>query len=174
MELISSDERNQLFESCAHGAFHLELRDDYSVPVEDGPYASWLRGDAVDNSFMVPWTDLVKRVTGAGKYMRRVRVVTEPHTPYIQWEYVTAHVNEEAGESVRWFPRHRLPEGMVFPIAGNDWWLFDDNLLAVGHFNDSGRFIGSELVDAPGAVAECVRVRDLLWPSAIPHSEYKP
>ena len=31
MELISGAERNQLFESFAHDAFHLELRDDYSV-----------------------------------------------------------------------------------------------------------------------------------------------
>jgi len=31
VELISGAERNQLFESFAHDAFHLELRDDYSV-----------------------------------------------------------------------------------------------------------------------------------------------
>ncbi|WP_363325534.1 DUF6879 family protein [uncultured Streptomyces sp.] len=45
MELISSDERNQLFESFAHDAFHSELRDDYSVPNEDGPYRA-VRGGA--------------------------------------------------------------------------------------------------------------------------------
>jgi hypothetical protein len=174
VELISGDQRNQLFESCAHGAFHLELRDDYSVPSEDGPYASWLRGETVDNSFMVPWTQLMKRVTDSGKSVRRLRVITEPHTPYIQWEYATAHVNEEAGESVRWLPRHTLPEGLAFPVDGNDWWLFDDKILAVGHFNSAGRFVGSELIDTPETVAECVRIRDLLWTSATPHSEYKP
>lgn len=44
MELISSTERNRLIESVAHDAFHLELRDDYSVPLEDGPYEKWLGG----------------------------------------------------------------------------------------------------------------------------------
>jgi hypothetical protein len=106
--------------------------------------------------------------------VRRLRVITEPHTPYIQWEYATAHVNEEAGESVRWLPRHTLPEGLAFPVDGNDWWLFDDKILAVGHFNSAGRFVGSELIDTPETVAECVRIRDLLWTSATPHSEYKP
>ncbi|MEU5241261.1 DUF6879 family protein [Streptomyces lydicus] len=173
MELISSAERNQLFEHFAHDAFHLELRDDYSVPAEDGPYEEWLRG-VVDVSFMAPWTQLMKRVTDSGRTVRRVRVVSEPHSSYIRWEHATAHVNEEAGESIRWLPRHKLPEGLVFPVAGNDWWLFDDELLAVGHFDDTGRVLGSEMIDDPATVAECVRVRDLLWASAVQHSAYKP
>lgn len=59
-------------------------------------------------------------------------------------------------------------------MAGNDWWLFDDRLLAVGHFDPDGRVLGSELVADPRVVAECVRVRDQLWSRAIPHPEYKP
>ncbi|MGD3112698.1 DUF6879 family protein [Streptomyces sp. YGL11-2] len=173
MELISSAERNQLFERFVHDAFHLELRDDYSVSNEEGPYESWLRGVA-DDSFMAPWTQLVKRVTDSGMTVRRVRVVSEPHSPYIQWEYATTHVNEEAGESIRWLPRNKLPEGLVFPAEGNDWWLFDDKLLAVGHFDDTGCVLGSEVIESPAVVAECIRVRDLLWDMAIPHNEYKP
>ncbi|MCZ4086218.1 MULTISPECIES: DUF6879 family protein [Streptomyces] len=173
MELITSAQRNQLFDRLTHDAFHLELRDDYSVPGEGGPFERWKRGE-VDNSFMEPWTDLVTRVTGSGKTMRRVRVVRQPHSPYIQWEYETAHVNEEAGEEVRWLPRNQLPEKMAFPVERNDWWLFDDRSVAVGHFDDEGRFLGSEVIEDPSVVAECVRVRDLLWSLAIPHREYKP
>ncbi|MFF4706895.1 DUF6879 family protein [Streptomyces sp. NPDC001297] len=174
MKLITSAERNQLFEQFAHDAFHLELRDDYSVPDEDGPYASWLRGEPVDTSYMESWLRMVERVTGEGKSVRRVRVVTEPHTPYIQWEHETTPINETAGEAIRWLSRHRLPGEITFPCEGNDWWLFDGRLLAVGHFDEHGRVIGSELIDAPAVVAECVRVRDLLWDLATPHSEYKP
>ncbi|MEV0601561.1 DUF6879 family protein [Streptomyces sp. NPDC050315] len=174
MELISSDERNQLFESFAHDAFHLELRDDYSVPNEEGPFESWLAGEDDDDSFMEPWLQLMKRVTDSGRTVRRVRVVTEPHTPYIQWEHATTDLNEEAGESIRWLPRHKLPEGLVFPVAGNDWWLFDNKLLAVGHFDNEGRVLGSEIIETPSVVAECIRVRDLLWDMSIPTNEYKP
>ncbi|GAA2117084.1 hypothetical protein GCM10009802_17920 [Streptomyces synnematoformans] len=105
--------------------------------------------------------------------MRRVRVVTEPHSQYIGWEHSLTGLNMEAGEDIRWLPRHRLPEGITFPVSGNDWWLFDDRLLAVGHFDADGRVLGSELIEAPGIVAECVRVRDQLWPLALAHSEYK-
>ncbi|WP_328937447.1 hypothetical protein OG288_12380 [Streptomyces tauricus] len=174
MELISSAERNQLFESFTQDAFHLELRDDYSVPDEDSPFTSWLRGETVDYSYIEPWTRLIRRITDEGKSMRRVRVVTEPHTPYIQWEYATTALNEEAGEEIRWLPRRSLPEGITFPMEGKDWWLYDDRLLAVGHFAPDGRVLGSELIEDLDTVAECVRLRDLLWSAAIPHPEYKP
>ncbi|MEU9777272.1 DUF6879 family protein [Streptomyces sp. NPDC047968] len=173
MKLISSAERNQLFESFAQGAFHLELRDDYSVPDEEGPFADWLRG-VVDNSYMEPWTSMIKRVTSQGKLVRRVRVVSEPHTAYIHWEYVTTPINEEAGERIRWLPRHNVPSDLVLPVGGKDWWLFDDRTLAVGHFDENGSVLGSELIEDPEIVAECVRVRDLLWASATPHREYNP
>lgn len=173
MELISSTERNRLIESVAHDAFHLELRDDYSVPLEDGPYEKWL-GGVVDNDFMGPWLSMVRQLTQEGRTVRRVRVVTEPHTPYVRWEYEGAPLNEQAGEQIRWLPRHELPEGLSFPLAGRDWWLLDDRLLAVGHFDDAGRVLGSEVIDDSETVAECVRVRDLLWGSATQHSEYKP
>ncbi|MFE7578100.1 DUF6879 family protein [Streptomyces sp. NPDC057521] len=174
MELISGAERNRLIERVSRDAFHLELRDDYSVPVEDGPYERWLRGEPDDLEWFAPWAELVGRVTGAGRTVRRVRVVTAPHSPYIRWERATAAANERAGEAIRWLPRHRLPGGLRFPVDGNDWWLFDDKLLAVGHFNEAGRVLGSEVIETPAVVNECVRVRDLLWSLAIPTLEYKP
>lgn len=174
MELISSAERNQLFESFTYDAFHLELRDDYSVPDEVSPYTSWLRGERADYSYMEPWTQLMRRVTGKGRSVRRVRVITEPHSSYIRWEYATTALNEEAGEEIRWLPRHRLPTGLTLPVGGNDWWLYDSRLLAVGHFDDDGRVLGSEIIDDPGTVTQCVLLRDLLWAVAIPHPDYKP
>ncbi|MFJ3339157.1 DUF6879 family protein [Streptomyces sp. NPDC086766] len=174
MELISSAERNRLFERFQQDAFHLELRDDYSVPGEDGPFHSWLAGEDVDYAYLKPWTELVQQCTARGMTVRRVRVVTEPLSPYIQWEYATTPLNEEAGESIRWLPRHLLPDGVTFPFDAKDWWLYDDRLLAVGHFDADGRVLGSHLIDAPDAVAECVALRDLLWTHAIPHVDYKP
>ena len=116
----------------------------------------------------------MKRVSGEGKTVRRVRVITEPHSQYVGWEHWLTDLNLDAGEDIRWLPRHQLPEGITFPLDGNDWWLYDDRLLAVGHFDPEGRVLGSEILKDPDTVAECVRVRDLLWAAAIPHTEYKP
>ncbi|MFE3118797.1 DUF6879 family protein [Streptomyces niveus] len=172
MDLITSARRDELFDSFISDAFHLELRDDYGSPVEDTPYARWQRGEPDDFAWLAPWTALMKRVIGSGRSVRRVRVVSEPHSEYVRWEHSLTHLNLEAGEDIRWLPRHRLPQGSAFPVAGNDWWLFDDRLLAVGHFDADGRVLGSELIEEPETVAECIRVRDRLWTTAVPHVEY--
>jgi hypothetical protein len=82
--------------------------------------------------------------------------------------------NLEVGEDIRWLPRHLLPDEIVFPVNGNDWWIFDDLLVAVGHFRDDGSVQGHEIITDPAVVTDCVRVRDQLWSIAIPHSEYEP
>ncbi|MCF3107109.1 hypothetical protein IPZ58_37000 [Streptomyces roseoverticillatus] len=174
MDLITPAQRDELFRSLERDAFHLELRDHYGSSVEDTPYARWQRGEPDDYAWLAPWTALMESVTGAGKTVRRVRVVTEPHSRYVGWEHSLTRLNLEMGEDIRWLPRHRLPEGITFPVDGNDWWLFDERLLAVGHFDTDGKVLGSELIEDPETVAECIRVRDVLWNVAIPHCEYKP
>lgn len=174
MDLITSAQRDELFNSFERDAFHLELRDDYGSPIEDTPYARWQRGESDDFSWLDPWKDLMRRTTGEGKTVRRVRVITEPHSQYVQWEHSLTVQNLEVGEDIRWLPRTQLPEGISFPVNGNDWWLYDDKLIAVGHFDDEGRVLGSELITDAETVAECIRVRDLLWGLATRHTEYKP
>ncbi|RDG37312.1 DUF6879 family protein [Streptomyces corynorhini] len=173
MNLLTSAQRDELFDSVTHDAFHLELRDDYGSPVEDTPYARWQRGEPDDFVWLDPWRARMRRVIEGGRTVRRVRVVSEPHSPYVRWEHSLTRLNLEAGEDIRWLPRHRLAEHLSFPVAGNDWWLFDDRLLAVGHFDHDGRVLGSELIEDPKTVAECIRVRDQLWSVSIPHAEYR-
>ncbi|MFD9569759.1 DUF6879 family protein [Streptomyces sp. NPDC059982] len=174
MDLITPAQRDELFNSFERDAFHLELRDEYGSPTEDSAYTRWQRGEPDDYAWLGPWKKLMQRVTGEGKSVRRVRVVSEPHSRYVGWEHSLTAMNIEVGEDIRWLPRHLVPEGVTYPLGGNDWWLYDDRLLAVGHFDDEGRVLGSEIVDDPAVVAECVRLRDLLWSAAIPHFEYKP
>ncbi|MER6612928.1 DUF6879 family protein [Streptomyces xantholiticus] len=174
MELIPSAERNQLFETFRQDAFHLELRDDYAVPAEESPFTRWQSGEHDDFEWFEPWMQLMRKATRGGRTVRRVRVVTKPHSPYIQWEHSVTHRNVQAGEDIRWLPRHELPSPIEFPVGGNDWWLFDDETLAVGHFDAESRVLGSELVVDRQVVAECVRLRDLLWTIATPHNEYRP
>ena len=174
MELMTPEQRNELLDTFTRDAFHLELKDDYRVAFEDDPTTRWLNGEPDDFEWMKPWAARVRAATHAGRTVRRIRVITEPATTYIRWEHSVTHLNQEAGEDIRWLPRLLLPAGIEFPAGGNDWWLFDDRLVTVGHFHDDLRVKGSELVTDPAIVADCVRVRDRLWRIAIPHSEYRP
>lgn len=175
MELITSEERDELITTFAErDAFHLELRDAYATVIEDGPFAKWLKGEHDDFAWLQAWQARIRNATQAGKTVRRVRVIGEPITDYIRWEHSSTVHNLEVGEDIRWLPRHLLPSDFVFPVKGNDWWLFDDQLVAVGHFHDDGSVQGHEIITDGAVVADCVRVRDQLWVIAIPHSEYEP
>ena len=175
MELITSEQRDELITAFVErDAFHLELKDEYATAIEDGPFAKWLKGEPDDFAWLRPWRARIRNATQAGKTVRRVRVISEPITDYIRWEHSSTVHNLEVGEDIRWLPRHRLPIDFVFPAKRNDWWLFDDRLIAVGHFHDDGSVQGHEIITDGAVVADCVRVRDRLWTIAIPHSEYEP
>lgn len=174
MELMTSEQRDRLLESISRDAFHLELRDEYNSPVEVEPRRRWRAGESDDYTWLSPWLDRVRAVTSAGRRIQRLRVITEPATDYIRWEHSVTRFNVHAGEEVRWLPRHRLPPGVVFPVEGRDWWLFDDAVLTIGRITPEGRILGSQRCTEPDAVTACVALRDRLWPLAIPHHSYTP
>lgn len=175
MELITSEQRDELITTFVErDAFHLELKDAYATAIEDGPFAKWLKGEPDDFAWLQPWQARIRNATQAGKTVRRVRVISEPLTDYIKWEHSSTVLNLEFGEDIRWLPRHHLPNEIAFPVNGNDWWLFDDRLVAVGHFRDDGSVQGHEIIADRVVVADCMGVRDQLWAIAIPHSKYEP
>ncbi|MFC3980154.1 DUF6879 family protein [Streptosporangium jomthongense] len=175
---LERDEWRARFANVKHGAFHLELRDVYGVPAESGPFTRWLAGipetDEEITARRSGWGALVQGITSTGRTVRRVRVVTEPHTDYIRWEHEGTAFNVEFGEDIRWLPRHQFPTDLALPVEGHDWWLLDETSVVVNLVDAEGRAAGMELVEDPAVVADCVRVRDLLWPLGIPHADYKP
>ena len=127
MELWTAERRDTLFDTFERDAFHLELRDDYHLDSEDESFRRWKRGDPADPSdYDRPWLRRIRRVTDSGRTVRRVRVVSEPLSEYIRYEFNSTGQNLAAGEDIRWLPRHLVPVGLVFPAYGRDWWLFDD------------------------------------------------
>ena len=141
MELLTVDQRDALFDTFQRDAFHLELRDSYAVGSEDDSYQRWKRGEPPDPADRDrPWLQRIKRITQRGRTIRRVRVIMEPISEYIHFEYDST------------------PE----------------NLVAVGEFDDYGRPLGSRVSTDPVLLSQCISVRDRLWLSAIPHTDYQP
>ena len=61
--------------------------------------------------------------------------MSEPLSDYQRWAHSLAAPMVDAGEDIRWVPRARVSE-LMFP--GNDFWLFDDQLLAFMVFAGNG------------------------------------
>lgn len=115
MKLLQGEEFDDLFRTFNRTAFHLELKDSYHVPEESGPFELFMEGKPDDFSWHQAWLRLVREATQAGKNITRVRVVTVPHSDYARWGLTVAPLNIEAGEDIRWLPRH-LASGIDFPV----------------------------------------------------------
>jgi hypothetical protein len=165
---ITSDQFEAMFRPGVR-AFHLELRDSYNVEQEEIPFEKWLEGVADDYQWRQEWLSFVRRVTRSGVKIHRVRVVTEPHTDYVCWEMALDPQNIEAGEEIRYLPRHQAVD-ISFPAE--DCWLFDDHELVLSLFKPNGRSGGYAIEDAPDVVAAYRAVRDSVWPRAVPYGQY--
>jgi Family of unknown function (DUF6879) len=164
-----------LLRSCERSASHLEMRDAYSR--SDPMFTAWRSGfrhDPGDRaSWWRPWLDVVAEALSRGVRVRRTRIVSEPLSEYMRFEYDISFTNAAAGEEIRWLPRRRA-SGLALP--GNDCWIFDRRLVLWNHFTGEGDVspAGRELTDDPEMVKLCAAAFEGAWERAIPHQQYRP
>jgi hypothetical protein len=168
MEQITYGQFQDLVRSCRR-AWHLELRDSYNVEQEDIPIAKWRRGEHDDFAWLAEWLSFVRAVTSDGVRVERLRVITEPHSTYNRWSLSHTRLNLDAGEDVRYLPRH-LAADIEFPAE--DCWLMDDDHLVLSLFKPDGRSGGYAREKDPALTTRYRAVRDTAWPRAIPYDDY--
>jgi hypothetical protein len=159
-----------LFGQCRQTAIHLEMRDEYTP--DDPVYLDWRAGVAIEpRQRWRDWYDLVRATVSRGVAVRRARVVSEPVTDFIRYEYdLTADLNLGAGEQVRWLPRRRAS---TIALPGNDFWVFDDRLVRFGYFAGNGAYVDDELIEEEAVVRLCTTAFEAVWQRAIPHRNYR-
>ncbi|MGY3682975.1 hypothetical protein ACVWXU_006598 [Streptomyces sp. TE33382] len=96
--------------------------------------------------------------------------MSEPVSEYIRYEHSGTFTNIAAGEQVRWLSR-RKTSGIALP--GNDFWLFDGQLVQWNHFAGNGSSQGPEVTSDTAAVKLCSEAFEGVWDRAVPHDQYK-
>lgn len=162
---------DELLSRCERLAVHLEMRDGYATA--DPGYVAWQDDHGIDPlDWYGVWLDLLRPVVARGVEVRRARIVSEPISEYVRFEYdITAALNLAAGEDVRWLPRRRTSD---LALPGNDFWLFDDQVVMINHFAGDGESAGHEVSRDPGLINLCASSFAAVWERAIPHHEYWP
>lgn len=161
---------SELIAQTEHSAVHLEMRDAYTP--SDPLFQDWKAGKPLPSPLLPSWHETVRQHTARGVVFRRARVVSEPLSDFIRFEYeCTGPLNLEAGEQVRWLPR-RQAVGLSLPP--HDFWLFDDRLVRVHHFSGVGEIVEDELYDDPELVELCASAFEAVWDRAIDHKDYRP
>ncbi|MGP3924481.1 DUF6879 family protein [Streptomyces sp. 8N616] len=165
----------ELLASVRHSAVHLEMRDGYMT--SDPAYIAWQEGKLTDPVGGDPefeeWLTRVRAATDRGVVIRRARVFSVPVSDYIKFEHYVSDANVKAGEQIRWLPRRRATD-IAFP--GNDFWVFDNELVLVLHFTGDGESAPDwmELTTDPKILSLCTSAFEAVWERAIPQAEYHP
>ncbi|WP_427920818.1 DUF6879 family protein [Streptomyces sp. cg40] len=164
----------ELLDGAQHSAVHLEMRDAYGVAGEADNFGHWQRTGERDNDpespYWASWTSLIRRTVARGVVVRRARIVSEPVSDYIRYEYEGTPVNIGAGELVRWLPRRQASD---IALPGNDFWLLDDRLIRWNHFTGDGASGGGEISEDPAAAKLCAEAFEAVWARATPHEDYQ-
>lgn len=168
MESISPKDRSALIAGFNREALHLEMRDNYEG---DKPWFDrWRSGDREGvKADMRPWCDQVRDGVAKGKAYRRLCVVSEPLSEYQRWCHEMNDLKVKAGEDLRWVPR-RLVSAVALP--GNDFWLFDSEIVTFGLFDGNDMRTDILLSRDPEVVRFCLDTFARLWDLSIPHHEY--
>jgi hypothetical protein len=149
------------------------MRDAYML--DDPMLAAWRTGyrhDPADpDVWWDSWLEGMRQTTRRGVDVRRARIVSEPVSEYIRFEYDVTLRNIAAGENVGWLSRRRTTD---IPLPGNDFWLFDNESLLVNHFSGDGDWTDTELVHDPATAKLCSAAFEAVWDRATPHEEYRP
>ncbi|MGW6457061.1 DUF6879 family protein [Streptomyces sp. NPDC055078] len=154
-------------------AVHLEMRDSYTP--DDPEFIGWQQGrryspDSLPDWWW-PWHETVSETVARDVVVRRARIVSEPVTDYIRYEYDLTFANVAAGEQVSWLPRRRASD---IALPGNDFWLFDDTTVIFNHVNGRGDPTDKEISTDPVVLKLCGADFQAVWDRAIPHGEYNP
>lgn len=162
---------DRLIRSTVSTAVHLEMRDAYTP--DDPVFLEWRAGKLDIASPAYPeWFAEVRHHIARGVTFRRARIVSEPVTDFIRFEYeITSALNVAAGEQVRWLSRRRASD---LCLPGNDFWVFDDRAVRFGYFAGDGAYLGDEGVDESSTVERCSSAFEAVWERAVPHEEYRP
>ena len=169
MPLLTPQELTELYDTFEHTVFKLEVRDRYNLAGEQASLRRFLAGEPDPERATRPWLGKMKAATRQGKRVKRVRVVTEPHSDYIRWEIAGTPYNLAAGEDIRYLPRGRAEQ---VGLPDHDFCLFDSTRLALLHFDENDQPLQHELTTDPAVVVRHCYWRDVAWHYALPYSQY--
>jgi hypothetical protein len=57
-------------------------------------------------------------------------------------------------------------------LPGNDFWLFDNRIVMLNHFNGDGESVAHEVTDNPNLMKLCALAFQFVWERATPHQDY--
>lgn len=158
------------FDEFGKYAFRLEALPEYRTEAELPLVRAYLSGDPLPpEDLHKDWLAQVRAKRDAGAHFERVRVLTEPLTPYLRYEIEWGYLLlASAGDEVSLIAPDRAAS---LELPGFDFWLFDDELGVHMLYGPNGEYEGVRRVD-PKELDHCIRARTELLDAAEPLRDY--
>lgn len=171
MSVITRQELGRFLAEFEHTAYRLELLSAYADSGESAAIKAFLAGQQPD---IYPgkqgWMRKVAVATAEGRLMQRVHVVTEPLSPYLQYEIGWSYgLNESAGEDIRILPADRAP---AIVLQAGDYWLFDSRTLIRMEYDSNGELASLSRISDTDAITTANDARDAALHHAVPRKQY--
>ncbi|MEY9849719.1 DUF6879 family protein [Streptacidiphilus sp. MAP5-3] len=158
---IPGDKITEFFESgFEHTAWRLETRGAYAADERSQTYRRWLDGKPLDIDPSGSWYAVMRRITGQGRRVERVRVIDQPSTENQRYSLASVPVNLDAGEDIRYLRRE---DSVRLGLPDDDLWLFDSRFVATFAWDESGWATHLDVTDDPQVVLAACQARDAAW-----------
>lgn len=169
-KLIDKAEFARLFRDFEYSAWHLETRRGYASD-RDEAFQQFLTTGVVawEGDMDSDWHRTVKRQTGAGKSVGRVRVVDNPPTDGQRYLLGYAACNVATGETAGCLWR---TDAQRINLLEEDFWIFDSRLVVVLHFSDADELLYYETKTEPAEVVRYSVARDAATRHAVPYDYF--
>lgn len=151
-------------------SFRLETLPDYDVNGDDLLFKAHRSGGEMPtpNKSWNDWFSRLKQASQEGKEFTRVHIVPPELTDYLKYEIGWAYRNWNAPAGERIFIIQRDANPWIAKLIVGDFFLFDDNKVALINYDSSNRWIGNEWEKSPIAIEWYRQVRDILLRQATP------
>lgn len=167
--LNPGEDFQRMFDSVRRSAWRWERQGYYQV--DDVALIRWRNGlpfleDAEDRQ----WRGYIRELQQQGVPFQRVRMISDPPTEYERWSLDVTDWNLSLGEDIRWITRQAADE---LDLPEYDFYLIDNDRVAVLLFDEDKALTGLELIDDPTEIERHRQWRDLAWQHAIQHQDYR-
>lgn len=160
---------SRYFRDFQRSAFRLELHPVYTMAGEADELRRFLDGEVPPPDYRYGWLDTMTAARAAGKTVQRVRVLRQPLSDYIRYEFAWGFAyNVPAGEDIRVLD---LTDQTGPDLPDHDFWLFDDVTVVKLLYRPDGTQIGRELIADPDLDAYR-RWRQEAWRASVPFGDY--
>jgi hypothetical protein len=165
---LDGDEWRKFFDGFEREAFRFETQPKYTMPNEAASLEKFLRGEPKPMDHNSRWHERVRAYVDSGKWIGRVRVISQPLTDYQRYQLAWGIPgNVAAGEDIRILDV--TDQDFDLPI-GQDWWMFDESRAVHLNFRPDGTQINREVID--GDIDSYRRWKRIAFEAAIPFAEY--